>query len=149
LEEGRPRQRRRKPGPTKGCRANDDDDDVLYGCETWSPTLREGRRLRVFENRMLRRIFGRKRDEITEECRKLHKEEFNYLYSLPSIIGVIKPRRMTWPGHAARMGKKRGVHRILMGKREGKGLLGRPRLRWEDNIKMYLQEVGWGVHGLD
>jgi len=88
----------------------------LYGCETWSLTLREGRRLRVFENRVLRRKFGPKRDEVTGECRKLHKEELNDLYCSPSIFGVIKPRRMTWPGHAERMGKKRGVHRILMGK---------------------------------
>ena len=117
---------------------------VLYGRETWSLTLREGRRLRVFENRMLRRIFGPKRDEVTGDWRKLHNEELNDLYSSPSIIWVIKPRRMTWPGHAARMGKKKGVRRILIGKPEGKSPLGRSRLRWEDNIKMCIQEVGWG-----
>ena len=83
-------------------------------------------------------------DEVTRECRKLHNEELNDLYSSTSIIGVIKPRRMTWFGHATHMEANRGAHRILMGKPEGKRPLGRPRLRWEDNIKMYPQEVGWG-----
>jgi hypothetical protein len=121
---------------------------VLYGCETWSLTLREEQRLRVFENRVLRRIFGTKRDEATGEWRRLHKEERNDLYSSPNIIRVIKSRRMRRVGHVARMGEKRGAYRILVGRPEGRRPLDRPRLRWEDNIKMDLQEVGWR-HGQD
>jgi hypothetical protein len=121
---------------------------VLYGCETWSFTLREEQSLRVFENRVLRRIFGPKRDEATGEWRRLHKEELNDLYSSPNINRVIKSRRMRWAGHVARMGGKRGAYRILVGRLEGKRPLGRPRRRLEDNIKMDLQEVGWG-RGLD
>jgi len=117
---------------------------VLYGCETWSLTLREERRLRVFENRVLRRIFGPKRDEVTGEWRKLHKEELNNLYSSPNILRVIKSRRMRWAGHVAHMGEGRGVYRVLVGKPEGRRPLGRPRLRWEDNIRMNLREVGCG-----
>jgi len=117
---------------------------VLYGCETWSLTLREERRLRVFENRVLRTVFGPKRDEVTGEWRKLHNEELSDLYSLPNIVRVVKWRRMRW----ACMGEGRGVHRVLVGKPEGKGKRpsGRPRCRWEDNItrKMDLQEVGGG-----
>jgi hypothetical protein len=86
---------------------------VLYGCETWSLTLREDRRLRVFENRVLRRVFGRKRDEVTGEWRKLHNEELNDPYSLPNIVRVVKSRRMRWAGHVARMGEDRGVYRVL------------------------------------
>ena len=78
---------------------------VLYGCETWSLTLREERRLRVFENRVLKRIFGPKRDEVTWEWRKLHNEEFSDLYSLPNIVRVVKSRRMRWAGHVACMGR--------------------------------------------
>ena len=78
---------------------------VLYGCETWSLTLRKECRLRVFENRVLRRVFGLKRDEVTEEWRKLHKEELRDLYSLPNIVRVVKSRRMRWAGHGARMGR--------------------------------------------
>jgi hypothetical protein len=115
---------------------------VLYGCETWSLTLKEERRLRVFETRVLRRVFGPKRDEVTGEWRKLHNEEPNDLYSLPSIVRVVKSRRMRWAGHVARMGKDGGVHRVLVGKSEGKRPLVRPRRRWEDCIKMDLQEVG-------
>ena len=77
---------------------------VLYGCETWSLTLSEERRLRVFENRVLRKVFGSKRDEVTGEWRKLHNEELNDLYSLRSIVRVVKSRRMRWAGHVARMG---------------------------------------------
>jgi hypothetical protein len=121
---------------------------VLYGCETWSLTLREKQRLRVFEIRVLRRIFGPKRDEATGEWRRLHNEELNDLYSSPNIIGVIKLRRMRWAGHVARMWEKRGAYRILVRSPEGRRPLGRPRRRWEDNIKMKLQEVAWG-HGLD
>jgi len=117
---------------------------VLYGCETWSLTLREERRLRVFENRVLRKVFGPKRDEVTGEWRKLHNEELNDLYSLPNIVRVVKSGRMRWAGHVARMGEDRGVHRVLVRKREGKRPLGRPRRRWEDNIKMDLQEVEVG-----
>ena len=78
---------------------------VLYGCETWSLTLREERRLRVFENRLLRRVFGPKRDEVPEEWRKLHKEELRDFYTLPNIVRVVKSRRMRWAGHVARMGR--------------------------------------------
>ena len=101
---------------------------VLYGCETWSLISREARRTRVFENRMLRRIiFGPKRDEVTEEWRKLHNEELNDLYSLPNIIKVIKLRRVRWAGHAAHTMERRGVYRILVGKPEGRRQLGRLR----------------------
>ena len=116
---------------------------VLYGCETWLPTLREEHRLRVFENRVLRRIFGPKRDEVTGEWRELH-DELNDLYCLPNIIWVIKSRRMKWAEYVLRMGEGRGLYRVLVGKPEGKRPLGRHRLRWEDNIKMDLQEVGCG-----
>src|SRR5215472_9585799 len=93
---------------------------VLYGCETWSLTLREEQRLRVFENRVLRRIFGPKKDEATGEWRRLHNEELNDLYSSPNIIRVIKSRRVRWAEHVARMGEKRGAYRILVGDlREG------------------------------
>ena len=86
-------------------------------------------RLRVFENRVLRRIFGSKRDEVTEEWRKLHNEEFNDLYSSPNIVRVMKSRRMRWAGHVARMGEWRGVHGVLVGKPEEKRPLGRLRRR--------------------
>ena len=78
---------------------------VLYGCETWSLTLREERRLRVFENRVLRRVFGSKRDEVTGEWKKIHNEELRDLYSLPNIVRVVKSRIMRWVGHVARMGE--------------------------------------------
>jgi len=117
---------------------------VLYGCETWSLTLREERRLRVSENKVLRKVFGPKRDEVTGEWRKLHNENLNDLYSLPYIVRVVKSRRMRWAGHVAHMGEDRGVHRVLVGKLAGKRPLGRPRRRWEDNIKMYFQEVRGG-----
>jgi hypothetical protein len=93
---------------------------VLYGCETWSVTLREEHRLRVFENRVLRRIFGPKRDEVTGEWRKLHIGELRNLYSSPDIIRQIKSRRMRWAGHVARMGEGRNVYRVLVRKPEGK-----------------------------
>jgi len=117
---------------------------VLYGCETWLLTLREERRLRVFENRLLRRVFGPKRVEVTGEWRKLHNEEPNDLSSLPNIVWVVKSRRMRWAGHVARMGEGRGVYRVLVGKPEGRRPLGRPRHRWEDNSKTDHQEVGGG-----
>ena len=117
---------------------------VLYGCETWSLTLREERRLRVFENRVPRRVFGPKRDEVTGEWRKLRNEEFSDLYYLPNIVRVVKSRRMRWAGHVARMGEGRCVHSVLVRKPEGKRLLGRPRRRWDDNIKLDLQELEGG-----
>ena len=91
---------------------------------------------------VLRRVFGPKRDEVTGEWRKLHKKELSDLYSLPNIVWVIKSRKMRWAGHMVRMGEVRVVHRVLLWKPEGKRPLGRPRHKWEDNIKMDLQEVG-------
>ena len=117
---------------------------VLHGCETWSLTLREERKLRVYESMVLRRIFGPRRDEVTGEWRGLYNEELNDLYCSPNIVRVIKSRRMRWAGHVARMGEKRGVYRVLVGKPEGRRPLGRPRRRWVDNIRMDLQEVGCG-----
>ena len=102
---------------------------VLYGSETWSLTLQEERKLKVFENMVLRRIFGPRRDEVTGEWRRLHKEELNDLYSSPNIVWVIKSRRMRWAGHVAHMGEERGVYRVLVGKPEGRRPLGRPRRR--------------------
>ena len=98
----------------------------------------------MFENRVLRRVFGSKRDEVQEEWRKLNNEELRDLYSLPNILRAVKSRRMRWEGHVARMGEGRGVHRVLVGKPEGKRPLGRPRRRWEDNIKMDLWVVRRG-----
>ena len=98
----------------------------------------------MFENRVLRRVFGPKKDEVTWEWRKLHNEELRDLYSLPNIVWVVKSRRMRWVGYVARMGEGRGVHRVLVGKPEGKRPLGKPRCRWENNIKMDLREVGGG-----
>jgi hypothetical protein len=118
---------------------------VLYGCETWSLTVREEHKLRVIENRVMRRIFGPKRDRVTGGWRKLHNEELHNLYSSPSIIRIIKSRRMRWEGHVARMGGKRNVYRLLVGKPEGKRPLGRPRRGWMDNIKMGLLEIGLNV----
>jgi hypothetical protein len=96
---------------------------------------------------VLRRIFGPKRDEVTGEWRRLHNKELYALYSSPNIIRVMKSRRLRWAGHVARMGESRGVYSSLVGKREGRRPLGRPRRRWEDNIKMDLREVGGG--GMD
>jgi hypothetical protein len=98
----------------------------------------------VFENRVLRRIFGPKRDEVTGGWRKLHNEELHGFYSSPSIVTVIKARRMRWAGHVARMGEVRGANNILVGRPQGRRPLGRPRRRWEDNIKMDLRETGFG-----
>jgi len=109
---------------------------VVYGCETWSLTLREEHRLRVFENRVLRRIFGSKRDEVTGEWRKLHNDELDDLCCSHSIFRVIKSRRMRWAGHVACMGERRGVYRVLVGKPEERdhledpGVYGRIILRW-------------------
>ena len=107
-------------------------------------TLREERRLRMFENRVLRRVFESKRDKVIGEWRKLHNEELRDLYSLPNIVRVVNSRRMRWAGHVALMGEGRGVHRVLVGKLERQRPLGRPCHRWKDNIKMYLQEMGGG-----
>jgi len=115
---------------------------VLYGCETWSLTLRELHRLRVFENRALR-IFGPKRDEVTGEWRKLRNEELNNLYSSPNIVRMTKSRRMRLVGHVVRMGEGRGVYRVLVRRPEGRRPLERPRRRWKD-IRMDLREVGCG-----
>jgi hypothetical protein len=115
---------------------------VLYGCGTWSLTLREEHRLRVLENRVLRRISVPKRDEVTEEWGKLHKEELSDLYSSQSIIGIMKSI-MRWEGHVTLMGEKR-KYRLLVVKPEEKRPLGRPRRRCVDNIRMDLGEVGWG-----
>ena len=149
---------------------------VLYGCETWSLTLREERRLRMFGNRVPRRIFGPARDEMTGEWRKLQNLEFyplnadlntichllallgahhifhvgrirvNDLYCSPIIVRVIKSKNMRWTGHVVLMGRGE-AYSMLVGKDEGKRQLGRPRRRWEDNIKMDLQKVGCG--GMD
>jgi hypothetical protein len=114
-----------------------------YRYEAWSLTLREECRVNVIENRVLRRILGSERDEVTGEWRELHIDEFNDQYFSPNIIRVFKSRRIRWAGHVACMGG--GAYRVLVGKTEGKRSLGRPRRRWEDNIKMNLQEVRWGA----
>ena len=116
---------------------------ILYGCETWSLTLREERKLRVFQNILLRRIFGP--DEVKGDWRRLHNEELNDLYSSPNIEWVIKSRRMRWAGHVAHMGEERGVYRVLVGKPEGKRPLGRPRRRWMGNIWMDLRRCDVGI----
>ena len=106
---------------------------------------REEHKLRVFENTVLRGIIGSKRDGVTGKWRKLHNEELNDLYCSPNIVRVIISRRMRWAGHVALMRETRGVYRVLVGKPEGKRQLGRPRLRWENNIKMDLQDVRCGI----
>ncbi|KAJ4436784.1 hypothetical protein ANN_16916 [Periplaneta americana] len=116
---------------------------VLYGCKTWTLTLREEQRLRVFENKVLRKIFGVKKDEVTGEWRKLHNAELHALYSSSDIIRNITSRRLRWAGHVARMGESRNAYRVLVGRPKGKIPLGRPRRRWKDNIKMDLREVGY------
>jgi hypothetical protein len=123
---------------------------VLYGCDTWSLTLREERKLRVFKNMVLRRIFGPRRDEVTGEWRRLHNEELNDFYSSPNIVRVIKWRRMRWAGHVARMGEERGVYRVLVGKPEGKSPLGRPRRRWVEILGWIFRRWDVGIWtGLD
>jgi len=106
--------------------------------------LREERKLRVFENMVLRRIIGPGRDDVTGEWRRLHNEELNDLYSSTNIVRVIKSRRTRWAGHVAHMGEERGVCRVLLGKPEGKRPLENPRRRWVDNIRMDLHVVGCG-----
>jgi hypothetical protein len=102
---------------------------VLYGCETWPLTVREEHKLMVFENRMLRRIFGPKRDQVMGGWRKLHNEELHDLYTLPSIVRIIKSRRIRWARHVVLMGEKRNAYRLQVGKPQGKRPLGRPRHR--------------------
>jgi hypothetical protein len=119
---------------------------VLYGCETWLLTLREEHRLRVFENRVLRRIFGPKRYEVTGEWRKLHNEELHILYS-ENIIRHIKSRRMRWTEHVAHMGEEGNVYKVFLGKLEGKRPLRRLRCRWENGIRMDLRAIGCGGGG--
>jgi hypothetical protein len=114
---------------------------VLYGCETWSLTLRENHRPRVSENRVLKKLFGPTREE-DGSWRKLHNDELHNLYSSPKIVRVMKPRRMKWAGHVARMGEGRSVYAVLVGRPEGKRPLGRPRRKWKDNIKLDLMEIG-------
>jgi predicted small integral membrane protein len=116
---------------------------VLYGCETWTLTLREEHRLRVFQNKALSRIFEPKRDEVTGEWRKMHNEELSDLYSSPSNFRTIKARRMRWAGHVAEMFEKRNAYRLLVLKPEGRRPLRRQRHRWVDNIRMDLVEVAW------
>jgi hypothetical protein len=115
---------------------------VLYECETWSLTLKKEQAERVFENRVLRRIFGPKKDEVTGECRKLHNQEPLNLYSSPITIGMIKSRRMRWARHLARMREKRNAYRPLVGNPAGR-LRRRPRHEWVDNIKMDLEDTRW------
>jgi hypothetical protein len=116
---------------------------VLYGCETWSLTLREEHRLRVFEDRVLRGILEHKGDEVIGEWRKLHNGELHNSYPSPDIITQIRSRRMRWAGHVARMGAGRNMYRGLVGKPEGKRPLGRPRRRWEYGMKMDLRGLVW------
>jgi len=106
--------------------------------------LREERKLRVFENTVLRRIFGRRRDEVMGEWKRLHNEELNDFYPSPNIVRVIKSRRMRWAGHVTRMVDERGMYRFLVGKPEGKRPPRRPRRRWVNNIRMDIQEVECG-----
>jgi hypothetical protein len=98
----------------------------------------------VFENRVLRRIFGPKRDEVTRDWRRFHSGDLHNLYSSPDITRQIRSSRMRWAGHVACIGEGRNVYRVLVGKPEGKGPLGRPRRTREDGIKMDLREIGWG-----
>ena len=107
-----------------------------------------GTKLRVFENRVLRGIFGSKTDEVTGEWRKLHNEELNCLDSSPNSLRVIKSRTMRWAGHVVRMGDRRGVCRVSVGKPEGKRPVERSRRSWDNNNKMDLQKVGCGSMGL-
>jgi hypothetical protein len=119
---------------------------MLYGCKTWSLTLREEHRLRVFENRVLRKISGPKREE-DGSWRKLHNDELHNLYSSLNIVSVIKSWRMRLAGHVAWMGEGRGVYIVLVGRPESKRPLVRPRRRWEDNIKQDIREIGIDAAG--
>jgi hypothetical protein len=121
---------------------------VLCGCETWSVTLREERRLRVFESGVLKRIFGPRKDEVIGEWRKLCSEERNDLYCSPITVWVMKSRRLRWAGYVACMGKRRIAYRVLVGKTEGRRPLGRPRHRWVDNVRWFFRKCEGG-HELD
>jgi hypothetical protein len=112
--------------------------------KTWSLILRKEHKLRVFENRFLRRICGSKRDEVKGEWRKLHSEKFHILYLSPDIIRQVKSRRMRWARRVERMGEERNVYRVLVGKPEGTRPFGRPRRKWENGIRMDLKETGYG-----
>jgi hypothetical protein len=117
---------------------------VLYGYETWSLTLREERMLRVFENRVLRRIFGLKRDEVTGDWRKLHNEELIDMFCSPNIVRMIKSRRMGWVVHVTRMEKSRGVIRVLVGKSGGNSPLGRHKRRWGIILRLIFRKSDMG-----
>jgi hypothetical protein len=117
---------------------------ILYRCETWSLILRKEHRVRVFENRAPRRIFGQRKDKVTGCWRKLHNEELRNLYSSPSIIRMSKSQRMRWAGHVAQTGGNKNAYRLLGEKQEGKRPLKRLRCRWIGNIKMDVREIGWG-----
>jgi hypothetical protein len=118
---------------------------VLHGCENWSLTLREGCRLKIFKNRVLRRIFATKRNTVIGEWRRLHNEELYGLYSSPNIIQEITSTRLRWAGHVTHMGESRKAYRVLGEKPEGRRPLGRPRHRSENNIKKGSQKsVTWG-----
>jgi hypothetical protein len=117
---------------------------VLYGCETWSFTLREEHRLMVLENMVLRKIFGPKRVDVRGHWRRLHKDGLYAIYSPPNIIRVIKSRSVIWAGACCTYGDRRGVYRGLVGRPDGRRPLGRHGHRWEDNITMDLQETGFG-----
>jgi hypothetical protein len=118
---------------------------MSYSGETWPLTLREEHRLRVVENRVLRKLFGPKTHEVTGGWRKLHNEELRDLSSSPSIIRMIQLRSMRWAGYVARRGEKRNEYRLLVGKPEGKRTLGRPKRRCVDKIKMDILEIGVGL----
>jgi hypothetical protein len=118
---------------------------VLYACKTWSVTLREQHRLRVFENRVLSGIFGPKRDQVTGECRTFHNGELHNMYASPNNIRHMKSRRMRWAGHVARVGEGIKMYKVLVGKPEGKRPLGSSKHRWEDGIKMDFRKTGWGL----
>ena len=118
---------------------------VLYGCETWSLTFREERRLRVFENRVLRRIFSPKRDEVTGEWRKLHNEELNDLYGSPSFVRVIKPRRMRWAGHVERMGRGEACTGVWWGNLRERDHWGDPGVDWRTILRWIFRKWDVGV----
>jgi hypothetical protein len=119
----------------------------VAGCETWSLTLKNERRLRLFENTVLRKLFGAERDEVTGEWRTIHNEELYDLYCLPNIVRVIKTRRMRWAGHVARMGVMRGAYRVLVGNRLGKRPLGRLNCGGRIILKWIFKT--WDGHGIN
>jgi hypothetical protein len=121
----------------------------LYGRDTWSFILREERRPKEFEKRVLRRIFGPRRDEVTGESRKLYNKELNELYSSPDTLRVITSRGMRWLGHVASKGERRGAYRSLVENPEEKRTLGIPTYRWKYDIKINLQEMGWSMDWID